>query len=96
MVKGAKGKPTPVSNHIVRDALKWRVKDLEMTALLHEVVSDAAAAAAAVPGCCAWLLCLAAVFGWTSQKQVVPALCVGHMPTAHVSNQGHCVGLAMH
>lgn len=35
---GAKGKPQPVSTHIVREAVKWRAKDAEMTVLLHETV----------------------------------------------------------
>jgi len=36
----AKGKPAPVSTHIVRESLKWRAKDGEMTVLLHEVAPE--------------------------------------------------------
>ncbi|KAL6752468.1 hypothetical protein V8C86DRAFT_1813983, partial [Haematococcus lacustris] len=37
---GPKGKRSPVSNHIIRESIKWRAKDAEMVVLLHETAAD--------------------------------------------------------
>ncbi|KAG2501325.1 hypothetical protein HYH03_001118 [Edaphochlamys debaryana] len=43
-VPGAKGKPTPAPAALIRDSLKWRVKDIEMSAALAEAAAELAAA----------------------------------------------------
>lgn len=35
---GPKGKAQPVSQHVIREAIKWRAKDADTTQLLHEAV----------------------------------------------------------
>lgn len=37
-----KGKQVPVSSAIIRDSLKWRVKDIEGVAALHDVLPELA------------------------------------------------------
>lgn len=37
---GAKGKPGPASAAIIRDSLKWRNKDVDSTAALHEAAPE--------------------------------------------------------
>jgi hypothetical protein len=43
-VPAAKGKSVPATAAIIRDSLKWRVKDIEMTAALHETAAELAVA----------------------------------------------------
>lgn len=40
--KGGKGASIPVSAYIIRESLKWRVKEVDGTALLHEVAPELA------------------------------------------------------
>ncbi|GFR42511.1 hypothetical protein Agub_g3403 [Astrephomene gubernaculifera] len=40
----AKGKSQPATAALIRDSLKWRVKDIEMTAVLHDTAAELAAA----------------------------------------------------
>ncbi|GIL78763.1 hypothetical protein Vretifemale_8171 [Volvox reticuliferus] len=43
-IPAAKGKLTPATAALIRDALKWRVKDIEMTAALHDAAAELAMA----------------------------------------------------
>ncbi|KXZ51707.1 hypothetical protein GPECTOR_11g156 [Gonium pectorale] len=43
-----KGRPVPAAAALIRDSLKWRVKDIEMTAVLHDTAAELAAAHAAL------------------------------------------------
>ncbi|GLC34026.1 hypothetical protein PLESTB_000830000 [Pleodorina starrii] len=43
-VPAAKGKPVPATAALIRDSLKWRVKDIEMTTALHDTAAELAAA----------------------------------------------------
>ncbi|GIL45308.1 hypothetical protein Vafri_2575 [Volvox africanus] len=43
-IPAAKGKLTPATAALIRDSLKWRVKDIEMTAALHDAAAELAAA----------------------------------------------------
>ncbi|PNH11388.1 CCA tRNA nucleotidyltransferase, mitochondrial [Tetrabaena socialis] len=45
-----KGKPVPATAAIIRDSLKWRVKDIDMTAVLHDTAAELAAAHAVLQG----------------------------------------------
>jgi hypothetical protein len=40
--KGGRGGPVPVSAYIIRESIKWRVKEVDGTALLHDVAPDLA------------------------------------------------------
>ncbi|EFJ52690.1 hypothetical protein VOLCADRAFT_85925, partial [Volvox carteri f. nagariensis] len=40
----AKGKPVPATAALIRDSIKWRVKDIEMTGALHDAAAELAAA----------------------------------------------------
>ncbi|GLI66087.1 hypothetical protein VaNZ11_009809 [Volvox africanus] len=43
-IPAAKGKLTPATAALIRDSLKWRVKDIEMTAALHDAAAELALA----------------------------------------------------